>query len=221
MAIFALFTLLIAGAGALLLAKIFFNLMPNARRLKADLGKMKEDMNKWAVELIPLTDEELELVSFNQDKQVVRKGITKTARGIFTSIYHEPVLAYSYKEYSGSGRTALLYVRTSNHDFVYTLTKKGINIEIDDKQVGVLQKDGILYGAKSRRMIARVNRETEEVLPIIVNNKEVASVAKYDPKENTKIGKRAFEFVRDDLEGAEKEVFLALGVLEVIEQSLG
>jgi hypothetical protein len=221
MALFALFTLLLAGAGALLLAKVFFNLMPNTRRLKADLQKMKDDMNKWTVELVPLTDEELELVSFNQDKQVVRKGITKTARGIYTSIYHEPILAYSYKEYAGSGRTGLLYVRTARHEFVYTLTKKGVSIAIDNKEVGVLQTDGILYGAKSRRMIARINREAEEFLPIIVNDKEIASVAKYDPKEDAKMGKRAFEFIREDLEGPEKEVFLALGVLEVIEQTLG
>ena len=221
MALFALFTFLLVAIGSVILASVFFNFMPNNRRIDADLQKMKADMNKWAGdELVPLTDEELELFSFNQEKQVMRKGITKSAKGIFTSIYHEPVVAYSYKEYFGSGRTALLYVRTSEHEFVYRLSKKGVKIGIDNQDVGTLKEDGKLYGAKSKRLLARIHRKDElQLSPIVINEKEVASVGRYEPQ-NDKVGKRAFEFVREDMSKAEKEVFLSLGILEVIDQSL-
>jgi hypothetical protein len=221
MALFALFTLLLAAVGIVLMVKAFANFMPNNRRLDQDLQKMKADMDKWVEELVPLTDEELGLFSYNQEKQVMKKGLTKTARGIYTSIYHEPVVAYSYKEYLGSGRRALLYVRTAEHEFVYAVNKDGIRIGIDNKTVGTLRKDGILYGAKSKRKIAQINRDNPELLlPIIVNEKEVASVSNYRPDKGEKLGKRAFEFVREDMTQPEHEVFLSLGILEVIEQSI-
>ena len=219
MALFAFFTLLIATIGVFMLARIFF-FLPNKNRLKADLKLMKADMDKWANDLVPIGDEELEQFSFNQEKQVVRSGITKTARGIFTTIYHEPVMAYSYKKYPGSGRTALLYVRTANNDFVYHFNKNGVKVTIDGKEVGLLNDEGVLYGAKSKRMLGRINRKTAEVLPVIINDKEVASVAKFNATGSAKFSQRAFEFVREDLTEPEKEVFLSLGVLEVIEQSV-
>jgi len=221
MALFALFTLLLAAIGIVLMVKVFSNFMPSNRRIDQDLQKMKADMDKWVDDLVPLTEEELELFSFNQEKQVIRKGLSKTAKGIYTSIYHEPAVAYSYKEYLGSGRRALLYVRTSEHEFVYSVSKKGIKIGINNKSVGTLKEDGVLYGARSNRMIARINRDNPELLlPIIVNEKEVASVAPYQPQKDAKLGKRAFEFVREDMSQDEEEVFLSLGILEVIEQSL-
>lgn len=220
MALFALFTLLLAAAGVILLARIFSNFAPGNRRLQQDLDKMKEDMDKWAGELVPLTREEVELFSFNQEKHVMRKRFGKTAKGIFTSIYHEPVLAYSYKEYLGPGKNALLYVRTGSQEFVYRISKKGIEVLVDREKVGILREDGALYNSRGNRMLARINRDAGEFLPVLVNNREVANVARMNKEERAKLGQRAFEFVKDDMSKEEKDVFLSLAVLEVIEQSI-
>ena len=220
MALFALFTLLLAAAGVILLVRIFSNFAPGSRRLQQDLDMMKEDMDKWAGDLVPLTREEVELFSFNQEKHVMRKGFGKTAKGIFTSIYHEPVLAYIYKEYLGPGKNALLYVRTGAQEFVYRISKKGIEVLVDRERVGVLREDGALYNNKGNRMLARINRDAGEFLPVLVNNREVANVARMNKGESSKLGQRAFEFVKDDMSKEEKDVFLSLAVLEVIEQSI-
>ncbi|MCB0578707.1 MAG: hypothetical protein KDD10_05295 [Phaeodactylibacter sp.] len=220
MALFALFTLLLAAAGVILLVRIFSNFAPGSRRLQQDLDMMKEDMDKWAGDLVPLTREEVELFSFNQEKHVMRKGFGKTAKGIFTSIYHEPVLAYSYKEYLGPGKNALLYVRTGAQEFVYRISKKGIEVLVDRERVGVLREDGALFNNKGNRMLARINRDAGEFLPVLVNNREVANVARMNKGESSKLGQRAFEFVKDDMSKEEKDVFLSLAVLEVIEQSI-
>ena len=220
MALFALVTLLVAVAGLVLLARIFSDFAPGRKKLQQDLDKMKEDMDKWAGELVPLTREEVELFSFNQEKHIVRKGFGKTAKGIFTSIYHEPVLAYSYKEYMGPGKNALLYVRTGGQEFVYRINKKGIDVLVDREQVGTLKEDGVLYNRRGNRMLAKINRDAGEFLPVLVNNKEVANIARLKKGDSTKLGQRAFEFVREDMSKQEKDVFLSLAVLEVIEQSI-
>ena len=220
MALFALFTLLLAVAGLVLLIRVFSNFAPGSRRLQQDLDQMKQDMDKWAGELVPLTREEVELFSFNQEKQVVRKGFGKTAKGIFTSIYHEPVLSYSYKEYLGPGKNALLYVRTGAQEFVYRISKKGIEVLVDRQRVGILKEDGGLYDKRGNRMLAQINREAGEFLPVLVNDREVANVARMNKGTNPKLGQRAFEFVKDDMSKEEKDMFLSLAVLEVIQQSI-
>ena len=220
MALFALLTLLLAVAGVVLLMRVFSNLAPGSRKLQQDLDKMKEDMDKWAGELVPMTREEVELFSFNQEKHVLRKSFGKTAKGIFTSIYHEPVLAYSYKEYLGPGKNGLLYVRTGSQEFVYRISKKGIDILVDREPVGTLKEDGVLYNKRGNRMLAQINREAGEFLPVLVNDREVANVARLKKGEGSKLSQRAFEFVKNDMNKEEKDVFLSLAVLEVIEQSI-
>ncbi|MCB0550579.1 MAG: hypothetical protein KDD19_23620 [Phaeodactylibacter sp.] len=220
MALFALFTLLLAAVGVAILAGIFVNFAPGNRKLQKDLDEMKADMDKWAGELVPLTREEVELFSFNQEKQVMRKSFGKTAKGIFTSIYHEPVLAYSYKEYMGPGKNALLYVRTGSQEFVYRVGKKGIDVLVDREKVGTLKENGTLYNHRGNRMLAQINREAGEFLPVLVNDREVANVARMNKGTNPKLGQRAFEFVKDDMSKEEKDMFLSLAVLEVIQQSI-
>ncbi len=220
MALFALLTLLMAVVGVVLLARIFSSFAPGSKKLQQDLDKMKEDMDKWAGELVPMTQEEVELFSFNQEKHVMRKSFGKTAKGIYTSIYHEPALAYSYKEYLGPGKNALLYVRTGGQEFVYRISRKGIDVLIDREKLGTLKEDGILYGGRGNRMLAQINREAGDFLPVLVNNREVANVARMKEGGGAKLGQRAFEFVREDMSKEEKDVFLSLAVLEVIQQSI-
>ena len=69
-------------------------------------------------------------------------------------------------------------------------------------------------------MLAQINRNAGEFLPVLVNNREVANVARMNKEESAKLGQRAFEFVKDDMSKEEKDVFLSLAVLEVIEQSI-
>lgn len=220
MTLFALFTLILAAVGVVLLARVFANFQPGSRRIQEDLKKMKADMDKWAGDLVPLTKEEVELFSFNQEKQVVRKGLSRTAKGIFTSIYHEPVLAYSYKEYLGTGRNALLYARTRNREYVYRFHKNGVDVSVNGQPVGIVKNDSVLYSGRQNHRLARIKRENATLLPVLVNEREVASVVKMDKQAKAKLGQRAFEFVKDDMSQEEKEVFLSLGVLEVVEQSL-
>lgn len=220
MAVFALLTLLLAVAGAILLAKVFSNFQPGKRRIQEDLQRMKADMDKWAPSLVPLTKEEVELFSFNQEKHVARKGLTKTAKGVFTSIYHEPLLAYSYKEYLGSGRHALLYARTKHREYVYRFKKEEVELSVNGQPMGVMKGNNTLYGGRNNRVLAQINREAGELQPVNINKREVASLAIMNKGASARLSQRAFEFVKDDMSQEEREVFLSLAALEVIEQSL-
>ncbi len=211
---------LVVLLGVFLLARALSDFMPGRKRLVKDLEQLKRDMDEWVDELVPINNEELDAFSFNQRKQSVRKRFSKRAKGIFTTIYHEPVLAYSYRAYSGPRQKAILYARTADRDFAYIKGKDGVRIAVGNRELGTLKEDGTLIGAQSRKAIAQISQAEGELLPVLVNEREVASVSRLESGKQRDLGQRAFQFVRDDMSPEEKDVFLSLAVLEVVHQSL-
>ena len=198
-------------------SKVFGNYSPKKGKIKKDLQKIKTELEPLVTDLVPIEKGEMELLSLNQIKNKASKGVTKTGKGVFTSIYNEPMVAYSYKNYVASGTNALIYARTANNEFIYRIKNNEVEIVIDDHLAGIMKEDGKFYGAKSQTLLAEVNQSTEELaLPVIVRNKNVGSII--NPAKARKSQARAFEYV-GNLEKDEETLFLSLAVLELVQRS--
>jgi len=222
LALGVVFGLLLGGVGLYLLYQILINFNPGKKRVQEDIRKMREEITPWVAELVPWNKEEMELFSLNQIHQTVKKSITRTAKGVFTSIYHEPMLAYAYKEYIGSGTNAILLVRTSKHEYVYLIRKKGIQIAIDGQALGTIDEEMKLYGGKKNRLLARINQPADEssplLLPVVVKDREVASLV--NPELANSPNPRAFEFLREDLQPEEENLLMSLAALQLVQRSI-
>ena len=86
---------LISIAAITLLFYLVSNFQPGSNKITKDLKQMKAEVDKWVSDLVPFKQEELEQLSLNQINQVRKKGLTTTAKGVFTTIYHEPVFLYA------------------------------------------------------------------------------------------------------------------------------
>jgi len=152
------------------------NRMPGKKKRAKEVKALQEDMDGWINELVPLDKEELDLFSFSQEKQVVKTGMGTTAKGVFTTIFQEPVVAYSYKRYLGQQVNELLCARTSEHDFVYWTRNGKTELIIDEQPVGSIDQR-VLYGARSGKEIARItDKARENYLPVRVGNREVGAL---------------------------------------------
>ena len=208
----------IAGVGIYILYQLLTNFQPGKNKVLSDLRKMRDDIQEWTKQLVPWDKEEMGLLSLRQVNQKITRGLNKTAKGIFTSIYHEPLLVYSYKKYLSTGLNAVLYARTSKHEFAYRFQKKKVDINVNNQYIGALKENGGLYGGRKNRLLARINRDDELKLhPIVIGEKEVASVV--NTLKTEKHNPRAFQFVTPMKEEEEK-IFLALAVLEMVTDSL-
>lgn len=211
----------VGGAFAILaLYFLYFALIhyqPGKGKIRTDLKKMKNEIAPYIEELVPWTKEELELLSSNQVKQKISKGIITTAEGVFNSIYHEPLIAYSYKKYISSKNDEVIYARTSNHEFVYRTKKGATELIIDNQKVGVINQQGLLHGGRRKRLLARINKSENELeLPIIIGDKERGTLMK---PESDAVNPRAFQFVRE-MGKNEEAVFLSLAVFELIKETV-
>ncbi len=205
---------------------LLFNVMteynPGKRKVQADLKKMKDALSPYLGNLVPINKEELELFSLSQIHQLSKKR-TRTARGVYTTIFHEPIMAYSYKRYLSSKLNAVLYARTANHEFAFRIQKGEVKVVIDNVLVGTIRDNNVLYSVKDNRMIARINRAVHEsYLPVLVNDREVAQVAVHAPGNKEKLlSSRAFAFVKSDLSHEEEKLLLSMSILELVNRELG
>lgn len=220
MGLFALITFLVALVGAVLLARGLKNFMPGDKRLFQDLQQLKEEMKEWKPDLVPISSEELDAFSFDQVQRSVRKRFGKTAKGAFTTIYHEPILAYAYKEYSGPGHKAVLYAETKDKSYSFIKDKKGVRIAAGQRQLGTLKEDGTLYSPKGGQAVATIGQSANRLLPVRTADRELGSLVDAPANTGKSLGQRAFQFVPDDLAEQEKDVFLALATLELVHRSL-
>ena len=205
----------IAALYALYFALIHWQ--PGKGKIRSDLRKMKNEITPWIKELVPWNKEELELLSSSRVNEKVKKGMVTTAKGVFASVYHEPLIAYSYKKYISSKDNSVLYARTSNHEFVYRTKKGKTELFIDNQKIGVINNQGLLYGGRRNRLLARINKSKDTLeLPIIIGDKEKGTLMKAS---TDAINPRAFQFV-GEMKPQEEAVFLSLAILEMVKTSI-
>lgn len=213
--IFIILAIILLGIGIGVIRNMFGNGKASNNKYQNDIKLMRSEIKPWLTELTPLEEEGLTLFSLNQVNQVLKKGVNKTAKGVFTSIYQEPILAYSYKEYLGNN--ALLYARTAQHEMVYQIKKDETKIAVDGKYFATLKKDGKLYNGKT--VLGQIDQSSEKLhFPIHIGNKEIATLN--NPKLLDAPEPRAFQYVADNISESEEKALVTLAALKLVEQMI-
>ena len=217
MGIFALSTLLVAGAGIFIFSKVFPNFQPGNKKVQKDLKLMREELEEEAQALLFLETKDLELLASEEEYRNVKRGLTTKIKGKLSTIFHEPVVLFSYKKYlSSSGKDAVLYARAADHEYFFWVKAKGTKVVIDNSLLGTLEKRTVLLGGKGNRMMARINRQEEEYMPVLIEGREVGSIDKARKDQGGSLSTRAFGYVKDDLNPEERAVLMALTIFELV-----
>jgi hypothetical protein len=219
--LFALLTIIVVFilgvAGIFASLKMLQNFRPGRDRIQKDLQKIKAELRPWVKDLVPWSKEEMEQLSHNRINSSVQKGVANTAKGIITTIYHEPIIAYFYKKYVSAKENALLYARTSNHEFIYRLKNSNVELVIDNELVGTISNEGVLHHYKSQKPLAAINTiGKNKLLPVTVHGKEVGSLV--NPELARKSNRRAFELLTN-MGKEEEALFLSLSILEMVRRT--
>lgn len=208
----------LAGSGIYLGLKTFENYNPGKKKIQKDLQLLKNELAPLVEGLVPWTDEEMKQLSLNNVKGKNSKGVTHTKKGVLTTIYHEPLLAWVYRKYVSSKENALAFARTTKHEFTYRTKKNRTDVVVNNQLIGQIDEEGILYPMKGGKPIGRINRNaTGQGLPITINEREVGRMN--DPKHPVGANPRAFKVV-SQMDGNAEQIFLAIAIFELITQQL-
>jgi hypothetical protein len=93
--------------------------------------------------------------------------------------------------------------------------KKGTTeVVVDNQFVGTVDNRGRLSATKGNKMLAQINRDSEELLlPVKVNEREVGRLV--NPSRARKANPRAFELM-SEMGPEEEAMFLSLAILELV-----
>ena len=218
MGLFALSTLLVAGAGVYLLSKAFPNYQPGNKKIQADLKLMREELRSMTEDLIPLSPKELELVSLQTAETNSKKGFVKNYKGKIQTIFHESVAAFYYRQYlsRGNSESAILFVQMLDQQYYFWIKPKEIRVVINDQFLGVIRDDTKIYAGKKETLKGYINKQKQEYWPVVVEEKEIAGLSSGSKAGNKDLTQRAYEFVHNDLSREEKAVLLAFTFLEIV-----
>lgn len=212
------FIVLLVMVGLTVLTKALQNYKPGRSKIQADLKKMRAELAPLVAELVPWTKDEMEQLSFNQIKKSIKGGMVKSSKGVLTTVYHEPVIAWAYKKYVSKGENGLLYARTSNQEFIYRVKNGEVEMVVGDHMLGVLNEKGIVNDAKGKTPLAQIHKNEDNlVLPVLVNNKIVGTLA--NPHKKQKGNTRAFQHLTN-LNQEEEEMVLSLSILELVKREV-
>ncbi len=192
--------------------KLLDSFRPSGQSIENDFIALRKDLDAAISTLIPWGDEELRLLSFKQQKTKKSQLITTVRSGVFTTIYDEPVLAYSLKKYASSKTNIIVTAHTSDTEFQFHIFPEETQIRIDKQAVGILKANGMLYPLKGSSPLARIAPTSASDLsaPIYVSERLVASMTLEG--RSRKINPRVFEEASSQLSSSEEKILLAIAI---------
>ena len=197
-----------------ILDKLFSGFRSVSFKLRNDLRLLQPELKSWAHDhLIQWDRHEMELLGLRQHRQIKKSFGHKIYRGVFQSIYHEPLMVYLQKMYSPV--EGVLIARNSKHEFGYIIVGQESQVFIDGEYYGKLDSQGRLW-YNDKNVIANIDRSDSPLLNVQVNNKMAGNITNESKKETR--NPRAFQFL-NEMDAIEEKVFLCLAFFEIVRRS--
>jgi hypothetical protein len=202
------------GSAFFVLVKLFssINFSPDTKAWKETLRRLRERLQQQAGDtLVPWDKEMFSLLSLNQTNIKKAGWMDGTYSGTFTTIYHEPVLAYAGRK---SGANGVLVARTSDRELIFRQKGKETEIWVNSQPFGVFVDGALLSAGRTSHLLAQFNAGSEESeLPVLLGNKTAAAIS--NPDKKTGPNPRALTLLRD-LTPDEENALLALALLKMV-----
>lgn len=210
--------LALGGAGVYLGLRTLENYSPGRRKIQKDLAGLKKELASVVKDLVPMGEEELEQLSYNLKEKTSKSGVVKTTKGVFTTVYHEPLVAWVYRKYVSSKENSLVYAKTADLELIYRTKKKMTEVVVNDKLLGTIDESGAFRAPKSQKPIAHVMTEKKDTyFPVYIEGKEVGGLT--DLATSVQVNPRAFQML-GKLNPEQKLLFLVLGIHTMVKMSI-
>lgn len=183
-------------------------------QLTKELNLLKQSISDLKAKLIPFNKEEMELLSLNQSDKSKKKGFEKLSKGIFNTIYYEPLIAYAIKTFSNGNK--LILITSSEDEFAY-FTKSGkTHVYMNDVEAGVLTEKGEFYSVRNQLLAVIDGADHIPTHAVWILGKNIGFIA--NPKFAEKTIPRAFSLLKDMTED-EQSIFLCLTLVNLVEEA--
>lgn len=177
------------------------------------LKNLREHLDKHYKNLVPWDKEMLSLLSLNRQDEKKSGWWDGISSGVFTTIYHEPVLAYARLN---SGKNAVTLARISDREFVFRHKQTETEIWLNQQPFGLYIEGKLISAGRGGKLVGTLGKSREEAaFPVVLGEATAAMLT--NPQIITSPNPRALTLYREV--GTEEEnALLALAILNMTGQ---
>ncbi len=207
----------VAGIAFILSQVLGFTIAVNrlSKKAKRDISLLRDELQAYLTDLIPLDREELELLSLSMENVIMKGRFGSITKGHLTTIYNEAVAAFAYKTYENG--EFVLTLGTKEDDYVFVGTKDGTDVYINDQEYGNINNSGILRTFDKKIELGRLVDQSNRYSDLLIGERKLASLL--NPQLKNMENARAFPLLTDYTDNDE-QILLSLASLSIIQRSI-
>lgn len=194
--------------------RFLFKMTISKSQLLRDIDTLRNEISDLKKMLIPFNGEEMELLSLNQSNVSKRKRFSTVAKGIFNTIYYEPLIAYGIKNYSNNQK--LILICSTADEFVYLSKGNTTHVFMNDTEAGVLTSDGKFYSIKNKLLALIDGADQLQSHTVWIQGKDMGYIN--NPRFVSKSIPRAYNLLKT-MSQEEQNIFLCLTLVNLVEEA--
>lgn len=179
------------------------------KMIRRDFAKLKNLISEFVDGLVPLTGEEIRLLSANPISKIKRRGIYSTASGYLSTIYQEPLFAFGIKKYNKTGKVIML-VKSESDEYKFYFDNKHTKLYKNDLYDGYITMDDVLMSNHPQEL-AKIQYQAGQKYAVIYSNNEDVAHLNLTDSDGNPLSERAFSAFHDFQEkSADNLIYLSL-----------
>lgn len=194
--------------------RFIFKIPFTKNQMKRDIQALRLEISDLKSLIIPFSNEEIELLSLNQSNKSRKKGFQKLSKGIFKTIYYEPLIAYAIKQYSNGDK--LILITSTEDEFAYVVKSDITHVYMNNVEAGVLTKKGEFYSGRNKLLATIDGADHLATHAVWIQGKNIGFIA--NPKFANQTLPRAFSLLKDMTQD-ELSIFLCLTLINLVEEA--
>ena len=153
----------------------FMGTKSGRRQMQRDLNQLDKLMGEFKDGLIPFEEDEFKLLSSNPVVKQNKKSNSVFSRGVLSTIYQEPLLAFSLKE-NKRDNNILLLAHSDKNKYQLNYKEGETDVFINEEHVGYITKNHEFIDG-SNKVVARIDQETgEQYAKILQHDTDTAHI---------------------------------------------
>ena len=163
------------------------------RQLQRDIKHLDRLMGEFKEGLIPFEEDEFKLLSSQPVLKKNRKSRSTFSRGVLSTIYQEPLIAFSLKE-NYRDDSVLLLAQSDKNKFQLNFNGKNTEVYVDGQNLGYINSNHEFINPQNQRIAGIEHSEGEKYAKVFLNNKDTAHI---NIRESNNESERVFSLFHD------------------------
>lgn len=211
MGLLALSALILMGSGVLMMRNNLKSLKPGVNKMEETFIQLEDQITIKQSELAPLGEVNIELLSANESKNVLKSRISGIEMGVISTLFNEPGIAFALKKFKSNDLKAMMVAKDRNHLYRFLFKNNEIEIVIDNQALGIYyQNEKILKGIRSGSILAQLNEHSAQGESLFVQGKEMVLFPKDIFKNESQVAQRVYVVLNQEISAEEQATILAI-----------